>query len=440
MTVEDRFRARADALFDALRPGEHAFLEVGGESTDFLRVNHAQPRQAGHVLRERATVRLLRGRCHATVTVDLAGTDDDGRLRIALDDARALVEGADEDPYLLVNTEPGASRRVDAGQMPLPRDMVDCVVEDAVGLDLVGILAAGPIWRGLASSYGLHCWHEVRRHDAKVAAYLGGDRAVQTGLAGADWSRDAWRAMLSDARGRLEFLRRPARALSPGRYRCHLLPAAVDELLSMMNMGGFSAGARRTGASPLAQVVTGQAALHPSVTLTEDTAHGWAPAFTSDGFLRPARVPLLVGGRTAEELVSPRSAREFGIVANGAEPDEAAQSLALAPGDLDAQDVLARLGTGLLVGNLWYLNFSDRPAGRVTGMTRFATFWVEDGQVVAPVSVMRFDESLLNLFGSQLVALGSVAEALVDNGTYGGRGLNGSRVPGLLVEGMAFTL
>jgi predicted Zn-dependent protease len=176
------------------------------------------------------------------------------------------------------------------------------------------------------------------------------------------------------------------------------------------------------------------------VTLTEDTEHGWAPAFTSDGFLRPARVPLIVGGRTADELVSPRSAREFGIVANGAEPDEAAQSLALAPGDLDAQDALARLGTGLLVGNLWYLNFSDRPAGRVTGMTRFATFWVEDGQVVAPVSVMRFDESLLNLFGSQLVALGSVAEALVDNGTYGGRGLNGSRVPGLLVDGMAFTL
>ena len=46
-------------------------------ATDFLRVNHAQPRQAGHVLRERATVRLLRGRCHATVTVDLDGTDDE---------------------------------------------------------------------------------------------------------------------------------------------------------------------------------------------------------------------------------------------------------------------------------------------------------------------------------------------------------------------------
>lgn len=40
---------------------------------------------------------------------------------------------------------------------------------------------------------------------------------------------------------------------------------------------------------------------------------------------------------------------------------------------------------------LWYLNFSDRPGGRITGMTRFASFWVEDGRIVAPLNVMRFD-------------------------------------------------
>ena len=39
----------------------------------------------------------------------------------------------------------------------------------------------------------------------------------------------------------------------------------------------------------------------------------------------------------------------------------------------------AQLDTGIYVNNLWYLNYSDRPAGRITGMTRFATLWVEEG-------------------------------------------------------------
>jgi predicted Zn-dependent protease len=98
------------------------------------------------------------------------------------------------------------------------------------------------------------------------------------------------------------------------------------------------------------------------------------------------------------------------------------------------------LGTGLWVGNLWYLNFSDRPAARVTGMTRFATFWVENGEIVAPVPVMRFDESLFRVFGDHLVGLTAESEELPDNGTYGGRSLVGARAPGLLAEEFSLTL
>ena len=35
------------------------------------------------------------------------------------------------------------------------------------------------------------------------------------------------------------------------------------------------------------------------------------------------------------------------------------------------------------VNNVWYLNYSDRSACRMTGMTRFATFWVEHGVIQA---------------------------------------------------------
>ena len=80
-------------------------------------------------------------------------------------------------------------------------------------------------------------------------------------------------------------------------------------------------------------------------------------------------------------------------------------SLQMHGGELDEQHVLQQLCTWLYIGNLWYGNFSDLPAARLTGMTRFATFWVEDGQIQAPVNTMRFDDSLFDFLGPHLEAL-----------------------------------
>jgi predicted Zn-dependent protease len=43
---------------------------------------------------------------------------------------------------------------------------------------------------------------------------------------------------------------------------------------------------------------------------------------------------------------------------------------------------LKTLGTGVYISDLHYLNYSDRQACRMTGMTRFACLWVEDGELV----------------------------------------------------------
>ena len=115
--------------------------------------------------------------------------------------------------------------------------------------------------------------------------------------------------------------------------------------------------------------------------------------------------------------MSPRTAREFGLAANGANGYEVPESLSMAPGTLAAKDALAALGTGLFVGNLHYLNYSDRPAARITGMTRFATFWVEDGKIVAPVDVLRFDDTLFRMLGANLEALTAETELLLASDT-----------------------
>ncbi len=73
-------------------------------------------------------------------------------------------------------------------------------------------------------------------------------------------------------------------------------------------------------------------------------------------------------------------------------------------------------------------------------MTRFATYWVEHGEIVAPLAVMRFDDSLYRMLGTELEALDDEADWILNNGTYGGRSVETSRVPGALLRQLRLTL
>ena len=76
----------------------------------------------------------------------------------------------------------------------------------------------------------------------------------------------------------------------------------------------------------------------------------------------------------------------------------------------------------------------------MTGMTRFATFWVEGGSIQAPLSVMRFDESIYRMLGDQLLGLTAEREFILDASTYHQRSTGSSRLPGAVVEQFTFTL
>jgi predicted Zn-dependent protease len=112
----------------------------------------------------------------------------------------------------------------------------------------------------------------------------------------------------------------------------------------------------------------------------------------------------------------------------------------MAPGDIPTLEILSRLNTGLYVNDLWYLNYSDRPAGRITGMTRFATFWVENGKIICPVNVMRFDETVYRVMGENLEGLTAERDFIPSSSTYGGRSTSSVRLPGVLVNQFRFTL
>jgi predicted Zn-dependent protease len=73
-------------------------------------------------------------------------------------------------------------------------------------------------------------------------------------------------------------------------------------------------------------------------------------------------------------------------------------------------------------------------------MTRYACFWVEQGEIIAPIQNLRFDESLYRFFGDNLLELTQAQEFIPEVGTYSNRSLGGVWVPGLLVEEFTYTL
>ncbi len=439
--MKDLFFALAAHAFGRLRGDEVLLANFRGEVSDFVRFNHARVRQPMTVRQAYLTLQLIDGRRHDRTTLAVSGARED---RDAIDAAifamRADLPARPEDPYLLYSYEPASTHTERLGTLPAPHEAIDTVTAAAQGLDLVGILASGPVYRGFASSLGARHWHEVDSFLLDWSVYDSGDKAVKASFAAQDWDATEVARRIDATRAQLPYLARPARRIEPGAYRAYVSPAAMDELLWMLNWGGVSAKEQRTQQSTIQALVDGEAALSPQVTLREHTAAGLAPAFDEAGFTRPPVVELIREGRHAGSLVSPRTAQEYGIACNGANESESMQALELLPGRLPRAEALRALDTGVYVGNFHYLNWSDRSAARVTGMTRFATYWVEGGEIVAPLAVMRFDDSLYRMLGSELEALDDQTDWILNSGTYGGRSVETSRVPGALLKQLRLTL
>jgi predicted Zn-dependent protease len=438
--MKQEFYELAARLERELAPGETLLCNLSAERSDFVRFNQARVRQAGSVEQRYLHVRLVRDQRQAAATIALAGSDDDHTLaRSTLGRLREALRDLPVDPWLLINEQPQSRESERRGALASANGVVEEVLGAAAGRDLVGIYAGGTIYRGFANSLGQRNWHEIDSFNFDWSLYHQGDQAVKTSYAGFDWDARAFGAKMREAAEQLELLGLPRRPLEPGEYRAYLAPRALAEVLGLLCWGGFSARARQTKQSPLLRMQEGQS-LSAKMTMSENIAGGVAPAFQADGFVKPPLVPLISGGKLADALVSPRSAKEYGLTTNAANGGESPESLDLAAGTLAERDVLAALGTGLYISNLWYLNFSDRPAGRITGMTRFATFWVEGGRIVAPVAPLRFDESIYRLLGEALVDLTAEPELLPDASTYGERQTSSVRLPGALVSALRFTL
>lgn len=435
----NHFKALVDWLKQAVTDKEQFHLGYADESSEFVRFNHAQVRQAGQVQQASLNLKLINDGRHADLGITLSGEAalDRQRLANALQQLRETLPLLPRDPYLLLSHNAWQSSNEQRRPLPALAQVLDDISQAADGVDLVGFYAAGPISRGFASSSGAFGWHCANSFNFDFSLFHANGEAVKASYAGHTWDSTEFAARFQQAREQLAFLGRPLHA---GARPIPCLPCTASAGRNHQHhyLGGFSAQAIASKGSSLQRLYAGEQSLSPLVTINEQISGSLSQAFSTEGYPR-ADVPLIRAGKAEGQLINSQR-RRIRFEHQRRQQRRVSQRLAMAAGSLVQADILKQLGTGLYISNLWYLNYSDLPAARLTGMTRFATFWVENGEIKAPVSTMRFDDSVYHLLGSQLEALTADRELLLSASTYSQRNTASNLLPGALVKRLTLTL
>ncbi len=440
-TVRTHFDAVASHVLGQLTSTEAITLNLSAEDTLYVRFNANRVRQNTDVQQMVLTLQLQSQGRTVQQACTLGGNlqADCDLLTAVLQACRAEVAVLDVDPNQVPISNHGNSDDTFTGALLAPQDLVTSILDSAQGCDLAGLYAGGVVIRANRNSAGQSHWFATESFFLDYSLY-DGPKAAKGGYAGARWDTLTWTANLARTRDLLDKLKRPTVNVKPGQYRTYLAPRAFADVLGMMGWNALSAAAWKQGRSPFKKLVEREAKFSPLLSFSENFGLALTPRFNSQGEVSESLLPLMQAGELRTLLVSSRTAKEYGLNGNAADEGEAPRALDVACGTLAEADILKAIGTGLYLSNVHYLNWSDPVSARVTGMTRYACFWVENGEIVGPINDLRWDESLYEALGSKLMALTDWVDIDPACDTYYTRALGGSRVPGALVEGWTFTL
>jgi len=444
-------------IFAALWPREELNLELRGEDTTYLRLNNSKIRQNTQVEQRRCKMTFHHNGHSLAAAFDLSGSKPEN-LKTAKSILAELRQMTQNLPQRMIPPAPmshgGQSLQMNEARPLASNEFLQDLKLMASGMDLVGLLASGQMVRASANHLGQNHWLSNRSFFFDYSIYTeslsGESKAIKDCYADTEWSHEKFLNQISENKKQLSLFRRNTLRLDPKGYRVYLAPAATAELVRMftwasVNWNPLSLTAYKKGTSAFTDFIDGKKHLSSQFSLIENFELGLSPRFNSLGELAPSRLTLIENGRFKNLLISTPASIEHQLPTNCADLTgwfpEGARSLELASGSLPEKKALAELGTGVFISNLHYCNWSDLKSARLTGMTRYACFWVENGEIKAPIQDMRFDVSLYDIWGPcGLVALSqeSKIDPLID--TYGERSMGGLKAPGMLVDGFNFVL
>ncbi len=444
--IQESFEKNSKILFANLKGDEEVSLSLDAEESDFVRFNKGQVRQTTSVEQAQVNLVIQTQNKIAKIAFPLTGQLDEDRKRclLYLGKARQEMEMLPENPYPIILAESGVSQKDEKAETPNSHFIIDKVAQTVhTNDDFVGYMASGPLIKAIANSKGTSHWHSSDIYFVDYSLYSGKQgnaKAVTANVAGRNWDEESWQTSLGQSRTFLHQLQKPAKKIPRGEYKVYLAPAAVMELKNTASWGGFSQAAYKQGQCSLRLLADGQMQLSEKLTLIENFELGFQPRFNSLGEVSEAQIPIIENGLLKNLMTSSKTASEFNLKSNGADTRETPLTMEIKPGSLKRDHIFKELNTGLYLSNLHYVNWSDQKSARLTGMTRFACFWVENGDIISPIQDMRFDVSLYDIWGSGLIDLTDFQETSVNISTYNNREFGGSKLPGMLIRDFKFTL
>jgi predicted Zn-dependent protease len=145
-------------------------------------------------------------------------------------------------------------------------------------------------------------------------------------------------------------------------------------------------------------------------------------------------------GVTRAVLHTRRTAARAGARSTG-HAEEAAEEWGALPsntvlvgGSLTRDELIGRVGRGLLVTDFWYTRILDPRTQVVTGLTRNGVWLIEDGKLSRPVRNLRFTQSFVEALAPGAV-LGVGSDQALGTADFGGYAL----VPSLHLASWNFT-
>ena len=440
--MEQLFNQLSETLLNNLQNGEDLKLTIGGENSQFVRFSQSKVRQSGLVDDASLSIVLIQDErtCSGSFTLTGNITADEETAMEELNRLRDEVGTLPKDPFVVMPEDTGSSREEYNGSLLNEEEAVSALSPAMQGVDLAGIWASGRIFTGNANSAGQKHWFATDTFSLDYSLITPDERMVKGTFAGSHWDQSEYENNMAKSIAKLRMMEKPGKKIKPGVYRTYIAPAGVADIVGMFSWGGVGEASIQQGDSSLCKMRQNNVKMSPCFTLSEDFTSGIVPRFNSNGELAPEKLDLILAGSLKNTLVSSRTAKEYGVQSNFAGEGESLRSPVLSPGDLNEDEVVQKIDNGIYLSNLHYLNWSDRPGGRITGMTRYACFLVENGEVIAPIENMRFDDSIYNFFGENLEAVTDKAHLHPAVETYDGREMGGVSCPGILLKSFELTL
>ena len=431
----------SESIFSSLASSEDLGLFLHSEDSLFLRFNGSKIRQNTTVSQHEITLTYQADQKKISMTFNLTlniETDLNTALK-KISQARIDLPKTDISPKYVPLVNNGVSDVYKKIDRPSDEKISEIISELFQDSDLAGLWCSGPLRKASVNSKGQFHYFETDYFFFDYSLY-NGPKAAKGFYASENFNVNEFKLKAIETKNKLNQLQKPTVQVPRGQYRVYLEPMAVAEILGTMAWQGLSQSSYKQGRAPLKKLKEHELYLSEKFTLLENFNLGLSPLFNSIGEISEPEVMLIENGKLHNFLTSTATANEYNLISNHANGGEMPRSPEIREGTLNQADILKKLSTGLYLSNLHYINWSDLQTARLTGMTRFACFWVENGEIIGPISDLRFDETVYNIFGSGLVEFTNHQEIFVDTATYMKRSLGVLKVPGALIENFNFTL